>query len=121
MKMTSTAKSVYYFSFYLLAAGLALFLIPNMILPIMGIVPTGEAWIRLVGVLTFILGVFFNYMAKNNIEKFFFISMYGRGIFSLAIFALIFFYEAPLQLLLFAAADLAGLMWTLLAYSRRKV
>lgn len=118
LDMTPVAKSVYYFSWYLLAAGLALFLFPNLILSIVGIPATDEVWPRVVGALTFILGVFFCHMARKNIVPFFFISLFGRGIFIVAIIILILFYNAPVALLLFAAVDLIGLIWTLSTYRR---
>jgi hypothetical protein len=64
-RMSSVAKSIYYFSVYLLLAGLALFFIPNQILALIGIAPTSEVWISLVGALTFIVGVFFHHMARR--------------------------------------------------------
>jgi len=114
--MSSSAKSIYYFSLYLLVAGLALFLFPNLILAVLRVPLTTEVWVRLVGALTFILGVFFNHMARKNSRDFFYISMFGRGIFTVAILIVILFYNAPLPLLLFAAVDVVGLVWTLVAY-----
>ena len=116
--MSSVAKSVYYFSFYLLLAGLVLFLFPNFLLPLLGMHATSEVWVRLVGTLTFILGIFFNYTARHNVLPFFYISLFGRGTFTLAIILAILFYNAPLPLLLFAAVDVIGLIWTLVTYRR---
>lgn len=110
--MSSPAKSIYYFSLYLLIAGLGLFLFPNYILSLVGIPATTEVWVRLVGALTFILGVFFNYMARHDSRPFFYISLFGRGTFIVAIVITIVFYQAPIALLLFAAIDLVGLIWT---------
>jgi hypothetical protein len=114
--MSRAAKSVYYFGFYLLAAGLVLFISPNTLIALLGLQPTQDFWVYLVGALTFILGVFFFYMARSEIRPFFYISMFGRGIFALAIISAIIFYDAPVNLLLFAAIDLIGLTWTLYAY-----
>ncbi len=114
--MTPLAKSIYYFSFYLFLAGLALFFVPNVVLPMLALPKTEEIWIRLVGTLTFILGIFFNYTAKKNVVPFFFISMFGRGTFIVAVSLAVVLYHAPLPLFLFAAADLAGLLWTWITY-----
>lgn len=116
--MSKVAKSVYYFSFYLLLAGTALFLIPNQIITLLGIELASEVWIHLVGALTFILGVFFFYMAKQDSRPFFFISMFGRGIFTFAIVLLVIFWNAPTPLLLFALVDVAGLLWTAFTFKR---
>jgi hypothetical protein len=114
--MSSVAKSVYYFSFYLLIAGLSLFLFPNDTIGLLGFEATEEIWIHLVGALTFILGTFFFYMAKREVLPFFYISIFGRAIFVLAILLLVIFKNAPSALLLFAAVDLAGLLWTSLTF-----
>jgi hypothetical protein len=116
--MSPVAQSVYYFSFYLLLAGLALFSFPNQVITVVGIAPTSEVWVHLVGALTFILGIFFSYMAKQNVRPFFFISMFGRGTFTVAILFLVLVRNAPLGLLLFAAVDVVGLLWTLIAYRK---
>src|SRR5688572_4659281 len=116
--MSPVAKSVFYFSFYLLLAGLALFFVPNQTITIVGMAPTSEVWVHLVGALTFILGVFFYYTARKNAEPFFFISMFGRGIFTLAILSLVVFRDAPTGLLLFAAIDVIGLLWTFTTYKK---
>jgi uncharacterized protein YjeT (DUF2065 family) len=116
--MSAAARSVFYFSLYLLVAGLGLFLAPNQVLSVVGLASTNEVWVRLVGALTFILGVFFNYMARQNSRPFSYVSLYGRGIFIVAILIAVIFYRAPLALLLFAAVDLAGLLWTLTAYKK---
>jgi hypothetical protein len=119
--MSPIARSVYYFGFYLLLAGLALFFFPNQIIGMVGIAPTSEVWIHLVGALIFILGVFFTYTAKKDARPFFFISMFGRGIFTVAILSLVIFKSAPLGLLLFAFIDGIGLLWTLVAYKRSQI
>jgi hypothetical protein len=116
--MTPVAHSIYYFSFYLLAAGLALFFFPNQVIALAGIEPTAEVWVHLVGALTFILGVFFCYAARKDDHAFFFISMFGRGIFTVAILFLVLVKDAPAGLLLFAAVDAAGLLWTLSAFRK---
>jgi len=119
--MSPVAKSVYYFSFYLLLAGLGLFFVPNQTIALLGIPETTEVWVHLVGVVTFILGVFFFYMARQNVRSFFYISMFGRGIFTLGILTLVLFYNAPISLLLFATVDTAGLLWTLFTYRANSV
>lgn len=116
--MSGVAKSIHYFGFYLLLAGFALFFFPNFVLGLVGIPTTTDVWIHLVGALTFILGVFFVYMARQGSRPFSYISMFGRGTFTLAILLLILFYDAPVGLLLFALIDVAGLLWTLAVYRR---
>jgi hypothetical protein len=114
--MSAAAKSVYYFGFYLLLAGLALFIAPNQILFLLKVPAATEIWIHLVGTLTFILGVFFLYMARQESRPFIYISMFGRVVFILGVLAVILIHDAPSALLLFAAVDAIGLIWTLAAW-----
>ena len=116
--MSNVAKSVYIFGIYLLLAGLALFVFPNETISILGLPTTDEVWIHLVGLLTFILGVFFTHMAKKNSQDFFFVSMFGRAIFIVGVCYLVFVWAAPYPLLLFALVDLLGLLWTFVTYKK---
>ncbi len=113
--MSPAAKSVFYFSFYLIIAGLALFIIPNSILSILGLPQTTEVWVNVAGLLTFILGIFFINMSKKDIHPFFVTTVYCRAIFALGIIILIVVYNAPTRLLLFSAVDVIGLCWTISA------
>ena len=54
--MSSAARSVYAFSFYLFALGFVLTVAPNLLLRIFGIPETNEVWIRVVGMLVLLLG-----------------------------------------------------------------
>lgn len=116
--MSSVARSVYYFGAYLLIAGVSLFFFPNQTIGLIGIEPTFEVWIHLVGILTFILGVFFISMARQEIYPFFYVSLFGRAIFILGIFWVVLFYNAPEALLLFAMIDSLGLLWTGYTYKK---
>lgn len=116
--MSSTAKSIWYFGIYLLLAGLALFAVPNRVLALLGMQGTTEPWIRLAGTLTFILGIFFMYTARKEVRPFFYISMFGRGIFVAAVLGLVASGKAPAPLMLFALADVLGLLWTFFAYRK---
>jgi hypothetical protein len=116
--MSSVAKSVYYFSFYLMVSGLALFFASDTILPLLGIPGTTDVWVNVAATLVFILGVFFFHMARKNSRDFFFISLFGRGIFTVSIASLVLFYNAPVPLLLFAAVDVIGFLWTLGVYRK---
>jgi hypothetical protein len=57
--MTAAARSIQVFCAYLVALALALLLSPNTLLGLFGFAPTGEVWIRVVGMLVGILGVYY--------------------------------------------------------------
>jgi hypothetical protein len=114
--MTKYSQSVYYFSFYLLLSGALFFIFPNQVLAILGIQTTTEPWIHLLGILTFILGLFFFYMGRNNSREFAYISLFGRVLFILGVISVVILYNAPVSLLLFGVIDLFGFLWTLSEY-----
>ena len=47
------------FGAYLALSGAGFFLAPGAVLPLVGLAPTSDPWIRLVGLLTVILGMYF--------------------------------------------------------------
>jgi hypothetical protein len=61
--MTSASKSLYVFAIYLLVLGVLLIVIPNSLLSMFQIPETNEVWIRIAGVLTFSIGIYYFYMA----------------------------------------------------------
>ena len=64
--MTPAAKSIHYFSFYLILMSLTLMLAPNILLTTVGMPETAEVWIRVVGLLAGVLGVYYFITAKYN-------------------------------------------------------
>jgi hypothetical protein len=116
--MSKTAKSVYYFGIYLLLTGLNLMLVPNMLLGMLGLPPTDEVWIRVLGMVVFLIGVYYMTAGKNELWPFFKISLFTRP--SVIIFFAIFVavdWVGP-SLLLFGVADLLGAVWTYTAMKK---
>jgi len=110
--MSNLARSITVFGIYLSLAGLSFIFIPNLVLPLFGFPTTTEVWIRLVGLLTAILGMYFLYSVRHDDRHFFRATVYARlifftGVTSLAIFKL----GSPL-LIVFGLVDLAGAAWT---------
>src|SRR5688500_5137788 len=110
--MSNLSRSITVFGIYLSLAGLSFILIPNLVLPIFGFPTTTEVWIRLVGLLTAILGMYFLYSVRHDDHHFYRASVYARLIFfsGVTLFAL-FKLGSPL-LILFGLVDLAGAAWT---------
>ena len=110
--MTNAAKTVYYFGFYLLLTGITLIFTPNMLLSMFGFDPTSEVWVRVVGSLAFVIGLYYIFTAPTNSEVFLKVTVYNRlvivGWFTL--FVALGWAKAPL--LLFGGVDLLGALWT---------
>jgi hypothetical protein len=106
------------FGAYLAVAGAGLLVAPGVLLPLMGLPVPGDAWIRVVGLLTGILGLYFLALARPGERRFFQATVLARLVFFTGVLALWLFGHAPATLLAFGLADLAGAAWTQLALAR---
>ena len=113
-KMTTTAKSVFYYSFYMLGMGLGLLFIPNLILGIFGFSPTNDIWIRVLGLFTFCAGMLYFYCGRTDQTGFFRISIIERIVFFLGMVGIVLFMRANPLLALIGSVDLVGAIWTAL-------
>lgn len=116
--MTASAKSVYYFGFYLYVVGITLMIVPNFLLSTVQLPETNEVWIRVVGVLVLSLGYYYQRMGAGNITAMI------RHTVAVRIFVFLTFaafvlanYVLPI-LLLFGVVDLAGAVWTFMAIKK---
>lgn len=118
--MSKSAKSIFYFGIYLVLVGLTLLIIPNVLLGLFGLTETSEVWIRVVGMLAFILGVYYITAARHALRPFFQMSVYLRAsvLLFFAVFVGLGMVGAPL--LLFGLVDLGGALWTLQALKKER-
>ncbi len=112
--MSNPAKSVFVHGIYLALSGLTLITFPNLLFGLLGIPATNEVWIRVVGVLTLILGYYFTQAARQEVTAFIRWTVYARLTFmSFCVVFVILGFIGPV-LLLFGAIDLLGAIWTAL-------
>ncbi len=65
--MTPTAKSIFYYSFYMMGMGLGLLFIPGLILGVFGFDSTNDIWIHVLGLFAFCAGMLYFIVAyKSN-------------------------------------------------------
>lgn len=110
--MTKSAQSVFYFGIYLLLTGATLLLTPNLLLSLFGLPPTEEVWIRVVGMLAGLLGVYYLHAARHDMRSFFQLSVYLRSTVILFFGAFVALGFVKPALLAFGLVDLAGAVWT---------
>ena len=110
--MSPAARSVQVFGVYLAALGMLLMVAPNLLLSVFGIAPTGEVWIRVVGMLALLLGFYYLRAAGRELTEFFAWTVLARASVPLFFAAFVWLDGAPPMLLLFAAVDAAGAAWT---------
>lgn len=111
--MTRPARSVFVFGIYLALLGATLTVVPNILLAIFGFPETNEVWIRIVGVLAFLMGYIYVQAARNNLKEIFVATAYARcGVFVSLVMFVVLGYAIPM-LILFGLADLCGALWTM--------
>jgi hypothetical protein len=110
--MTLSARSLRVFAIYLGLLALALLVVPNVLLSAFGLPATSEVWIRVVGMLVALLGVYYWVGAASGFVPFFQATILAR--LSVPVFFLIFVLSAWVEwpLLLFAVLDVLGAVWT---------
>ena len=65
--MSKAAFSVFVFSIYLLVMGFVLVVMPNHLLSLFQLPETNEVWIRVVGMLILILGLYYSTAARYGL------------------------------------------------------
>ena len=119
--MLPSAKSVMIFGVYLAMVGLTLLIIPNVFLTLIGVENTNEVWIRLSGILLMALSVYYLTAVRHNLPIIFKVTVYIRCtiIFFFTAFVLLKMMDAVM--LVFAAIDFAGGVWTYLAMKKEGI
>lgn len=113
--MSKSAKSVLIFGLYLEVLGIVLLITPNFLLGVFQVPNTNEVWIRVDGMLVFLLGVYYILAARKEMTDFFQWTVYLRPAVILFFTAFVLLgFVSPL-LILFGVVDLLGAIWTGLA------
>jgi hypothetical protein len=101
-----------WFGVYLLGVGASLVLAPATMLPLVGLPPAADGWVRVAGVLVLNLGYANVTLGRAEAIAWFRTSVWMRG--SVAVFFTAFaaLGLAPPMLVAFGAIDLAGAAWT---------
>ena len=113
--MSNSAKSVFVFGIYICILGIAFMIIPNALLGLFGFPATNEVWIRVAGMILFLLSSYYIQAARKEFTEFFQWTVYPRA--SVIVFFIVFVLldYAPPILILFGVVDLLGAIWTHLA------
>ena len=69
--MSNAAKSILVHGIYLLGLGVVMITIPNVPLKIFGLPETNEVWIRVVGMLSLVVGYYYIQSARRDETVFF--------------------------------------------------
>ena len=110
--MSKSAFSVQAFGTYIIALGLGLIFVPNVLLGLFRLPSATEIWIRVLGVVAINIGVLYVVAARSRDVAVFRAAIFSR----LAVFVwfagFVLLGMAPPMLLLFGAVEVAGALWT---------
>lgn len=115
--MSPTARTVHVFGLYLVAVGLIVTSVPNVLFGVLGIPATDEPWIRVLGVVTLVVAAYFFVAARSELTPFFRATVPGRVVLggALIVVAVVWGYWAAV---VFGLTDFAGAVWTQVALRR---
>ena len=110
--MSRAAISVIVWGIYLLAMGMTFLLAPHVALPLFGFAPSDEVWVRIVAMLSLVLGYFYIQTGRHEMRPFFTWKIHGHifGVVCMVLFVIL--QLGPSNLLLLAGADLLAAVWT---------
>ncbi len=110
--MSKSAFSAKVFAVYLFVLGPVLVFAPNFLLALFGIPATTEVWIRVVGVIAFMIGVYAWVAATHEFRPFLEASVYTRFVVFVAFSAFAILELGSPVIVLFGLIDLLGGIWT---------
>ncbi len=116
--MSRAAKSLFVFGIYLCALGALLLLVPNLLLQLFRVPPTGEVWIRINGMLVLCLSFYYVQAARNELTSFIRWTVWARVAVIIYFTAFVLLVSAPIALLLFGLIDLLAATWTWFALKK---
>ena len=113
--MRHARRSIQVYGVYLGVSGLTMCLAPNVMLTSLGVPPTTEGYIRMLGIVLFILALYYFAAARSNVVPFFRWTVWGRALAVAGVIGLILAGFAPVAFSGIAVADAASAIWTAIA------
>ncbi len=97
--------------FYVALTGLQLIFMPNLLLGLIGLPTTDQIWIRILGVIVFILAILYRTIIQIDSAKMVKSTILARFVAAFGIIVLAIWFGQPI-LILFAAVDIATAVWS---------
>jgi len=110
--MSPAARSMFVFSLYMFFVGLVLLIAPNLLLGIFGFPLAQDVWIRVVGLLAFLLGFYYLQAARAELRIFFTWTIPTRICVFVVFLAFVLMRMAAPALVIFGLVDLCAALWT---------
>lgn len=112
--MNRVARSIFLFGLYIAALGLLLTTLPGLVIGPFGFQQPQEPWIRVLGVVVFVLGCYYVQAARQDVVPFFRWTIWGRCLVLVGFILLVAAGQAAPALIVFGVIDAAGAAWTAL-------
>ena len=113
--MSKACFSEIVYSIYLATAGAVLAFIPNLLLPLVGLQMSNEAFIRLCGSLALVLGAKAMFYARLEIVSMYEADVYARTFVGTLLLVPVLMKRAPPIFLILSAIDYGSALWTQIA------
>ena len=113
--MTKSAKSLYFFGFYVLFTGIIICIIPDNFISLLKLPEIPTAWARVIGLLVIIIGGYDILSGRNNVKPLIKASIYLRTLFFIGILGLFISGQMTKEILPLGIIDLLGAIWTTLS------
>ena len=113
--MSPAARSILVYSIYLFGLGGTLLIAPNVPLPIFGLAPANEVWIRVLGMTVVFFALSYLVAARYEFRPFFVTSVGTRLLVPVVFASFVVAGFAPWNLMLFTPPDLLFAAWTFFA------
>ena len=110
--MSRPAISLLVFGIFLFVEGLAVLLVPELLLQVLGVPPTNEVWIRINGMFMICLSFYYIQSARHDLTSFIRWTVWGRLAVIIYFAAFVLLISAPKAILLFGLIDLLAATWT---------
>jgi hypothetical protein len=116
--MSAVARSLVVFGWYLAGFGGLLVLAPNLLLSLFGMPPTGEVWIRVVGMLVLIIAYYNVRLGRADLPAYAWLTVHARTAVLVFLVGFVLAGLARPVVILVGVIDFAGALWTAAALRR---
>jgi hypothetical protein len=113
--MTTPAKTIHYFAFYMIFEVVMLLWSPPALLRMAGVDPSDAVWLRVIAGIVAGLTIYYFKVSRAQIAAMYPVTVYERSTVFVATAALFMLDHLPFVVLLVGVVDLLGALWTLWA------
>ncbi len=119
--MNAACRTIYWFSLYPLGAGLTMILVPQLPLQLFGFPVEGLDWIRMLGVVTMVVGYYYWRLGRDEVLQFCRYSAQMRLSIPAVFVAMVLAFDMNPIYIALTAGDVLGGLWTWHALRQQQI